>query len=309
MTATRATLVGDLRQLGVSDGDHVALGISFKSVGPVEGGPATVLDALIEAVGPRGTIVSPTFTIPSFVPRDYIFDADATPAYTGLLPEMLRTHGQAWRSRHPTSSVAALGRLASHLTEDHGANASEYLPYARLAEAGGKVLSIGIGDRLVSFWHEAQSRAGLLDRVPCSQQIKYRTTPGDVKVYRRKRRAGCTKTLSRMLPMMRSQGMVSDGMVGEAESILVPASASLSYMSETLRNTPEVNLCSELTCLWCRHLERSMSLQARVAAPRYFQSNAMASTLVAAINQVRLLDLRALVRLEVAIGKFLRGRK
>ena len=59
---TKDDIVEDLRNSGVNKGDHLAVALSFKSIGYVEGGPDAFIDALIEAIGPNGTIMMPTFT-------------------------------------------------------------------------------------------------------------------------------------------------------------------------------------------------------------------------------------------------------
>ena len=67
---TQSRLVRDLRDnLGLRDGDQIAVHSSMKSLGVVEGGPATVIAALIEAVGGpgRGTVLMPCFVKPADV--------------------------------------------------------------------------------------------------------------------------------------------------------------------------------------------------------------------------------------------------
>ena len=51
----RRDVVAQLRALGVADGDVLLVHTSFRAVRPVEGGPAGLISALQEAVGPAGT--------------------------------------------------------------------------------------------------------------------------------------------------------------------------------------------------------------------------------------------------------------
>lgn len=74
----------------------------------------TVLDPILEALGPEGTYVVPTFTY-SFTKRE-IFDPDNTPSVCGVLTEIVRLHPQAFRSEDPIFSVAAIGKRAEELT-------------------------------------------------------------------------------------------------------------------------------------------------------------------------------------------------
>lgn len=60
VAVTRRDIVDALRRLGVSRGDVVLVHSSLKSLGYVEGGADTVIQAFLEAVGEEGTLVMPT---------------------------------------------------------------------------------------------------------------------------------------------------------------------------------------------------------------------------------------------------------
>src|SRR3546814_6502991 len=54
---TAATLAADLKALGVVPGDVLMVHSSMKSLGFVAGGAQAVVEALLSAVGPEGTVV------------------------------------------------------------------------------------------------------------------------------------------------------------------------------------------------------------------------------------------------------------
>lgn len=54
---SKATITADLRRLGLQPGDLVMVHASLKALGPVEGGAAGVAQALLDAVGPGGTVM------------------------------------------------------------------------------------------------------------------------------------------------------------------------------------------------------------------------------------------------------------
>lgn len=59
---TKLDLLADLAALGVCPGDGIFVHASMRSVGQVFGGPRTVVEILIEAVGETGLIGMPGFT-------------------------------------------------------------------------------------------------------------------------------------------------------------------------------------------------------------------------------------------------------
>lgn len=286
-------IVNDLKIMGLHKGDHVGLGISFKSIGKVIGGPETIIEALLEVVGPEGTIMVPTFTANFYLsdikygPKDKIFDYRSTPTYTGVVPEILRNRRDSIRSQHPSNSISAIGKLAEWLIESHDANSSPYMPYARLAEMNGKILSIGIGDRLVGLNHEAQQQAGLLNVVPFRLGVKYRDDQGDIKLFIRQS-SGCLKRVHDLVSAIRDIGLVRDGKIGEADSIVAPAQEALDIVTKLLKDNPAINLCSDISCLWCRELERRKNLYGDIINPRYFQNIYLVIKIIALINWFRL---------------------
>lgn len=71
-------------------------------------------DAIMSALGGKGTLVVPTFTY-SF-PRKELFDPENTASSMGTFAEWIRTHPDSHRSDDPCYSVAAIGEHAVELT-------------------------------------------------------------------------------------------------------------------------------------------------------------------------------------------------
>ncbi len=166
---TVTQLANDLRtSCGVEAGDTLIVHSSLSSIGRVEGGAATVIRALIQVIGPSGTLLMPAFSDPR---PDGLFHMASTPGRTGLISETLRTWPGSIRSRHPTHSVVANGRRACEYTREHertgplGAGS----PFHRAALAGAKVLLIGCDLTTCSLVHVAES----LVRVPYLGKVCY----------------------------------------------------------------------------------------------------------------------------------------
>ena len=141
LEVSKDRIIRDLRRIGVEEGDHVAVALSLKSIGYVKDGPEAFIDALLEAVGPNGTIMMNAHTrsfIVSDIASNYIFDYRSTPTWTGLVPETFRKRRNSIRSEHPRCSVSAIGKLAKLLTEGHDENANSYMPFSTLAKVRGK---------------------------------------------------------------------------------------------------------------------------------------------------------------------------
>jgi aminoglycoside 3-N-acetyltransferase len=270
----KSRLKADFEEMGVVKGDHVAVALSLKSIGFVENGADGFIDSLLEAVGSEGTVMMNTFTLSyplTEISRDYVFDPRSTVPYTGLVPRTLMKRKAAVRSRHPTCSVVAMGRLSDYLTDDHDEHSLPYLPYAKLADAGGKLLCIGLDDRLVALRHEAQRRAGLFI-VPQFMGVRYRNLKGEVQLFVWLF-PPCMKRLSELVPEMEKKGIVRRGKIGEAQSTIGSATDLLETMSTVLREDPTLNLCFDFSCLSCRELELRMNLYGRISNPRFFQKS------------------------------------
>lgn len=145
---TSTSLASDLRQLGLTAGDVVLVHSSLSGLGYVDGGADAVIDALLAAVGPSGTVLFPTLTGsgddgPNAPP---VMDVLSTPCWTGRIPETARSRAGARRSLHPTHSVTAVGAKAEPYATGHEASASpcdEHSPYYRLISEGGYILLLG----------------------------------------------------------------------------------------------------------------------------------------------------------------------
>jgi len=314
---TKDRVIEDLKQLGMSKGDHVGVALSFKSIGYVKGGPDAFIDALLETVGPKGTIMMPAFTKSFPISKtksgkiEYIFDYKLTPSYTGLVPNAFLKRTNTIRSHHPINSVAALGKFAKYLTKDHDENSRPFIPYSRLTKLNGKIMCVGIGDRIVAIRHEAQDQAGLLNIVPLKRGTKFRDSDGIVKIYKGTVIAGCAARLHELVPNFRKMGFVIDGKIGMAKSVVVSAKKFLEYTTGMLKDDPSLNLCTRISCLWCRELERRLELYDNIENPKYFQKYIVVRKIIATINFFRLRDsklivpLRLIMRIRDALQRFL----
>lgn len=140
----------DLSRSGIRPGDELLIHSSFKSLGGVEGGIETLIEAIISYLGDRGTLLMPalSFATVNNPESNFTFDILNTPSCVGAVTEVFRKHGGALRSMHPTHSVAALGYRQREYTEGHyldNTPVGEHSPFYLLSQRGGKVLMLGCG--------------------------------------------------------------------------------------------------------------------------------------------------------------------
>ena len=149
------------RSAGVGAGDMLLLHSSLRRVARTvirAGGAADqvadlVLDSVLEALGPRGTLLLPLFNF------DFTsgagFDIRATPSQMGALTEAARRHPRAVRTGHPIYSFAAIGAEAPRFAGVE--NFSGYgpdSPFALLHAVGGRIAVLDLPDQqAMTFYH------------------------------------------------------------------------------------------------------------------------------------------------------------
>jgi aminoglycoside 3-N-acetyltransferase len=283
----KSKLEEDFKKLGIVKGDHVAVALSFKSIGIIENGPDTLIDSLLEVIGPEGTLMmnAHTNSFPlSEVSRDYLFDPSLTIPNTGIVPRTMLKRKNAIRSRHPTCSVVALGKLSKYLTDEHDEYSQPYLPFNKLAQVGGKLLCIGIDGRLVALRHEAQRMAGLFI-VPEFWGVLYKTLKGEVKLFAWQL-PPCTKRLPELVPLLEKAGIINRGYIGKAASVVGPVNELLEAMSSMLKVDPTLNLCYDYSCLNCREIERRLNLYGKIGNPKFFQKSLLVRLVLSYRNKL-----------------------
>ena len=137
-------LLAGFKQTHVQPGDTIIVHTSYKSLGGVEGGVETIIDVMMNLVGPEGTVMFPAFNFQSWTETHY-FDILETPSKMGMITERARLRPGAKRTPHPIYSFSVQGRRADEFaaTEDreaYGPNSA----FALFHKSNGKIVSIGL---------------------------------------------------------------------------------------------------------------------------------------------------------------------
>lgn len=177
---TVESIAADLRTLGVAGGDVLMMHSSKRSLGFVAGGTQAVIQAILDVLGPDGTLVVPAHTPDNSDPATWQnppvpeawwaairhqvpgFDPARTPTnrWMGTIAENVRTWPGALRSDHPQVSFAALGRHAAEILDDHllDDGLGEHSPLGAANRLDGKVLLLGCGYDTNTSLHLAECR-------------------------------------------------------------------------------------------------------------------------------------------------------
>lgn len=222
---------------------------SLSSFGRVEGGADAVIDAIIEAVSPGGTVLFPTLTGSEALSAENppVFDVLNTPCWTGKIPETARKRPGFIRSCHPTHSVCAFGEKAEWFTEGHQFSPTPCgigSPYDKLVKSGGLILLIGVTHDSNTTMHYVEEIA----EVPWHMQpgialstIKYadgRIAQVPVTLHK----YGTPRDFTRPEPEMLAKGIQVNGKIGESTIRLIKAREMVELVLQRVREHNQILL-------------------------------------------------------------------
>ncbi len=158
---SKQDLIEGFRRLGLNSGDTVLVQSSYKAFGGVEGGPKTVLEALLEVLGPEGTLIKPTFNWDDFGEKK-LYSKRNTKPQTGIMCEMLMQWPGVRRIYHPIHGFSLVGRLADELSQtvkNEGSFESSSL-FGELHRRNAKIMLMGVNYRKgLTFFHYVEEAA------------------------------------------------------------------------------------------------------------------------------------------------------
>ena len=144
------------KDCGLKNGDVVFLHSSYKSFGGVEGGPQTVIEALISVIGKEGTLIVPTFNF-DFSSNNVPWDSKSSPSQMGIISEIVRKNPNSRRLLHPIYSFSILGKLSNELGSLRVKSCfGEDSIFSKLRELNGKIMQIDSVYKGTTFFHHVE---------------------------------------------------------------------------------------------------------------------------------------------------------
>lgn len=253
---TKKQLFEDLRKIGVEDGDLLHLKASLRAVGKIEGGANTLVEALLEAVGEKGTIVIDAFIDAFALP---LSEEDAkkiadnkTPSYAGALANAVIKHSKSVRSKHPIQKFSAIGYKAKELCDAHTYETGGYDLVHQMAKLNAKNLTIGQNVVGVGTTHVAIELQEL-KRKEINKGRNYYDKNGEIKFAKMNWNGGCGRGFPKFIPLYEQKGgLIARGKIGNAESILTSMKKTLEIEIEKLREDNKFFFCDDPACYSCR---------------------------------------------------------
>ena len=242
---TRERIARDLGLLGIQPGQTVLVHSSLASLGNVLGGADEVIEGLIEAVGPAGTLVLPTHSWRAMEHGCRVFDVRNTPCCVGAIPERFRNRPGVLRSLHPSHSIAALGPRAAELVQGHESCATPCgagTPYEKILETGGSILLLGTDLRSLTVFHtlEALARVPYLMKLNADhfEIVDHNGASRRLAIHRHE--AAIARRFGEQEKFLAQNRVLRHGRVGRARSILVAGDRFLATLSQALAEDPSL---------------------------------------------------------------------
>ena len=235
---TKQDLMNHLSEMGVDPKGTLLVHSSMKSIGQVEGGADTVLDALMEYMK-DGLLIFPTHTWDRVSLEKPVYDADITASCVGLLTNMFRKREGVVRSLHPTHSVAAYGRDAEAYTAGEE-NTHSPCPregcWGRLYDRKAQILMLGCGLERYTFLHSVAEWVDVPGRLTESVHELYSVAPDGTKynVWQHRHAGVNSDWFVKMEEEYAQRGALSYGHFGDAKCLLVDAVKSADIALEWL---------------------------------------------------------------------------
>jgi aminoglycoside N3'-acetyltransferase len=245
-TVSATDLIWQLAAMGVQRGGVLVVHTAFKKVGAIENGPQGLIDALVAALGPGGTLVMPSMADTDDEP----FDPDRSPCRAmGVVADTFWRMPGVSRSDSP-HAFAARGPRARDITAPHSLTVphGRESPVGRVYDLDGAVLLLGVGHDADTTIHLAENIAGVRYRLPVHSTIVERGRPVRVDYSEVDH---CCENFRLMDGWLDERQLQRRGIVGHADARLARSRAIVAAALERLRRNETIFLHPPGVCREC----------------------------------------------------------
>lgn len=257
---TRESLKKDIERAGLQKGDVVFIRISYKAVGKVEGGPQTVIDAILDVIGTEGTLLATAFpkrilSYKRYFNRKHVYYKGMKPT-TGALPCLMAKDSRAFFSSNPISPYVVIGKHAEEITSLHDPDTDSYEIVKYIIERfDPKCLRIG-GEILDGTAHLAFTE-GLRNTGNYQRRIgegMYYVKDGKREWKERTVSAFCYKGFRRFFfaHIVDAPGAILyKGLIGDGQAMVTSMKNTYLIEKEHISKNPSILICEDPNCLQC----------------------------------------------------------
>lgn len=215
-------IIRDIENLGIKPTDTLLIHSSMKSIGNVENGADTIIDAFIEYME-TGLLIFPTHTWYQMNHGCNLFDVKEQDSCVGILSNIFRKRPNVFRSLHPTHSIAAIGERAEEYVKDElrfdTPNPIEGC-WGRLYDEKAKILLIGCKFDRNTYIHAIEEWCDVPGRLKEHQATKVKDYDDNIIEAPMKRHINFAMNYRKIEGACIEKGITTLGKLGDAECLL-----------------------------------------------------------------------------------------
>lgn len=252
---TKEELVNQLKEIGLKNGNIVNVKVSLKSIGKIDGGAETLIDAILDVIGEDGTLVCDSFNpvvsaYLRFFKKKNVVDRYSK-SYAGAFVNAVIKHRNSFRSNHPIQAFSAIGKQAQYLTENFNKNSKPYGFLEDIAKMG--AVNLRIGDKVIGVGttHIAIVNKGFEQKdLPCG--VYYRDDNGKIKFYRHHWASGCNTGFNKLFHYYEEgDAIIKKGVIGDTSALLTNMGRTLQIEEDLFDRDPTAFFCDDPSCISC----------------------------------------------------------
>ena len=241
-----AKILAALQTCGTFQSDLLFVHSSLSACGSIEGGPATVVNALRSWISDRAALAMPTHTwsYPDASGVAPVYDYRTTPSVVGTITNYYWRQPGIVRSLHPSHSLACSGPTAEKLCRGHELFETPCgvdTPYHQIAVGNSSVLMFGATLDSYTLFHTAEDEAQA-PYLYAPEQVTLRTKDKDgsvksIPMWRQD--MGIARRFAATVDWLADKSLLVRRRLGLSELLFVPSALALhETMVKKLREDP-----------------------------------------------------------------------